>query len=387
MMPNLTGHAQSMKIIVTVMYAALLLAGNAVAGEAAYSCLRVVRAQAGTPSNPSIALPGGYSLERGSGYEVPSPGEFHAFIRGPRGNPHVSISWPGVAIAAVIVDDTYLALRGDPGSGSISCQVPVTKSSLRNAWSTFDVFSYPGEDDLLIRVEHNHPARRAGWYLENPWLTGQPRAMVNWIFSARIALRDWRIHQRVGDQGKGSFGILGYESVNPLHIDNPPHWHLIHYLPGDAGTQVPHYYMDGGGRLVSNKVEIIQPTSSSPPTRVFGPEESVIFRDADGSQRYVTAIRSDGGLDLGERDGEWLYSIIPSSRGDFIVSARILRHGQSWAEIATTDDVAYGVLTIRTRMADGTFVADEVHLYDPLTGKPRSRSSNSGPPAYGMTIE
>jgi hypothetical protein len=366
------------------MRAVLLLAVAATAGATeAFACVRVVRVQAGTPSAPVIVLPAGYQLNLAPDHSVAAPGEYHVFISGPSGTAHATITWPGIAIADAIVDDLHLPLGGTPANGSASCDIPVQHPTERDAWSTLDVFSYPSETDLLIRVEHNHPARRAGWYLENPWTPGTARAMNNWIFAARLVLRDWGIHHQVAAAGKGSFAILGYESVNPLHLDYPPHWHLIDYLPGESGSPVPHYYMNDVGALILNKVQVLDQQNVIP-NQILGPGQAMVYTDPDGSTRMATEIRGDGGLDLGPAPGDWLYSIVAGANGDFITSASVLKNGLLFAVVAVADDVARGILTISVTLAQGGQQPDEVHYYDPLTGAPLSSPMVLAALPYGM---
>jgi hypothetical protein len=44
---------------------------------------------------------------------------------------------------------------------------------------------------------------------------------------------------------------MGFDTNNPLgHEDYPPHIHLILRWPNFAGSQAPHYYISGEGRLL-----------------------------------------------------------------------------------------------------------------------------------------
>lgn len=358
--------------------------GWAEAGDA-YACVRVVRAAVGEPSRPAVTLPAGYTLQPGADWDVVAPGEWHGFIAGPRGAARMRLEWPGVAIAAVIVGDRRLPMTGDPGAGSATVDVPVVASTWAATWSTLDVFSYPGEPDLQMRVEHNHPARRAGWYLEQPWSPTRARAMNQWIYAARTVLRDWGLHRAVAAAGAGRMSVLGYECVNPLHIDHPPHWHLIQYwpTPGNAGTLVPHYYFDDRGALVDNKVQTLFPRADQPDFRL-GRGEPMVVRDPGGGVRFATRIRDDGGLDLGPAPGDWRYAIVAGPDGTFVDAARVLKAGALLATVAVTDDVARGLLTVRVTPAGGA-ESIERRSYDPLTGLPRAAApAADAPPVYGM---
>jgi hypothetical protein len=364
----------------TILPIILLACAARVAGaDLAFACIRVVRAQAGDPSAPALTLPAGYRLRTEAGSEVAAPGEYHVFISGPSGTAHVGISWPGIAIASVIEGDAYLPLAGDPANGATSCDVPVRHATMLDAWDTLDVASYLDEPDLAVRVDHNHPARRAGWYAQNPWPAAEARAAVVWTFAARTVLHDWGLPEQVTAAGAGHLSILGFESVNPLHLDYPPHWHLIQYWPGDTGSLIPHYYLDGSGAIASCKVQVLNLTQ---PDRFFSVGDAIVFADPDGGTRFATRIRDDGGLDLGTSPSQWTYAIIPGADGGFTASARILRDGQMFAAVAASDDVATGVTHVLIAFADGRTLPEEQHLYDPLTGV--TRASAASAPAYGV---
>jgi hypothetical protein len=341
----------------------------------AYSCIRIVREEPGTPGKPKITLPPGYALETGGNYEVASPGEYYVFLKGPKGAAKgVAIEWPGVKVRAVIHERAALALRAE--GGKVLCDVPVSAASLRAAWGTLAVWSDLNEKDLPIRVEHNSPDRRAGKYAEGLWVDGQVRACVNFLMAARQIMRDWGLHLRIAAEKKGGISLMGSETNNPLHGDWPSHWHLIYYWPGPtgrpnveaAGSCVPHFYMDDKGRVTSNNYGVFGRPESA---RKAGPRDPVVYKDPEGRPVMAIDIRPDGGVDIGPDAGQWTYSIVPGGDdGSFVDSVRVLRKGEPWIRVAARDDTAKGVLSIRIEPLDGKGQAQaETYRYDPLTGR------------------
>jgi len=148
-------------------------------GTVSYACIRVVRKEPGTPSVPKIALPAGYSLVTKGSYSAASRAEYYVFLKGPKSLAKgARIDWPGIEIEAVLHRHDRLKLRR--AGKAVLCDIPVRASSLRAAWGTLEVWSHLSERALPIRIEHNHPDRRAGRYAEGPWVAGQAAACVNY---------------------------------------------------------------------------------------------------------------------------------------------------------------------------------------------------------------
>ncbi|MGB2822838.1 MAG: hypothetical protein WBF17_17785, partial [Phycisphaerae bacterium] len=235
-------------------------------------------------------------------------------------------------------------------------------------------WSHLSERALPIRIEHNHPDRRAGRYAEGPWVAGEAAACINYLIACRQILRDWGLHRRIQAEKLGNLSLMGFESNNPLHGDWPAHWHLIYYWPPPAepgkdrylGSQVPHFYMDECGRTTSNSIHVFGGKG-----RVAKAGDPMIFTDPNGKVRFAIDIRGDGGVDIGPAAGEWTYSIVPGDKeGRFTESVRVLRRGKEWVRVAARDDTAAGVMTIRVEPLDGAGKPlVETHRYDTLTGR------------------
>jgi len=350
--------------------------GRTVQTEPAYACIRVVRSQPGKPASPTLVLPEGYSPVEARNHTVASPGEWYAFIQGPKGVARgVRIAWRDVPIQAVILGHERLPLRRE--GDAVLCDVAVQAPSARAAWGTLAIWSSLGEKHLPIRIEHNHPARRAGRYADGPWVEGQARACVNYLIACRQILRDWGLHHRIAEAKLGQISLMGSETNNPLHGDYPSHWHLIYYLPASGGqpmhsspgSQVPHFYMDERGRTVSNNIMVF---GQSQRNRVAGPRDPMVYTDPTGAVRLAIDIRPDGGVDMGPAPGDWTYSIRAGDEERFDKSVLVWRGGKAWIRVTASDDTASGVLTLRVGPADGGEpLLTETHRYDPLTGRPR----------------
>nr|MBA3687177.1 hypothetical protein [Planctomycetota bacterium] len=258
----------------------------------------------------------------------------------------------------------------------VRCAVALDAPSARAAWPTLEIHSHLDEADLPIRIEHNHPDRRAGWFLERPWVDGAARATVNWILAARTMLHDWGIHHRLAAARTGRIQLMGFESNNPLHLDSPPHWHLIHYLPGADGTithdapgsQVPHFYLDERGRIVANAEYIMAMPERC---RRLGPGEAMRFAQRDGAPLFSLVISAGGGLRVLGAHGQPLYELIGAeSDGDARNAVSIRRGSESapFAVVRAIDDTSQGELRLQVARADG-HSSDECWRYDPLIGR------------------
>jgi hypothetical protein len=343
------------------------------ATDTAYSCIRVVRADPGFPSVPTMSLPAGYSLVSYADYACASEAEYCIFLQGPLGTATgVRITWPNVPISAVIWNGTRLTIRPVSSSADIACDVPVQAAILRDAWTTFDLSSYFNETDLDVRIEHNSQYRRAGWYADNHWVVGQAHAAVNYQFACRQIMRDWGVHHQIAAANAGKMSILGFESWDPIHFDYPPHFHLIMYLPtaNNAGTKVPHFYMDALGRIYADKVQVLGHPELGDQYSYVG--QPVTYVDTTSHVWMAATIRGDGGLDLGPDASTVSYSMVPDdATNGSVVAVRILKGGAPWARVTTLDDPLAGILTVRVDFSDGVTASQaSTSYYDPLTGRP-----------------
>jgi hypothetical protein len=326
-----------------------------------------VRAAPGEPQTPAIELPPGCRFcEPAQTYSFASPGEYCTFFQGQTRAARIRIRWPGVPVLAVVHRHERLPLTRH--GELVETDVPLSSATLRDAWDTLEVWSHLDEKHLPLRIEHNHPDRRAGYYYQNPWVGEQARACINYLIASREILHDWGLHHAIADAGLGTISLMGFESNNPLHGDAPPHWHWIYYWPTEAGSQVPHLYIGPQGRTLSNNVWVFAREDLK---RTAGPDDPMIFRDPSGKEWFAIDIRRDGGVNIEPSFGCRPYAIVAGPDGRFDNSVIVRRDGRDWLEVSAGDDTATGRLSLHLRDVSSGSATSQTHLYDPLTGTPR----------------
>jgi hypothetical protein len=206
-------------------------------------------------------------------------------------------------------------------------------------------------------VAHNDPDRATGAWTAGGFPDGAARAVVSFTAAADTILRDAGLAAAAGARGH-FFQLEGFETNNPLHPDNPPHWHLSYY-PG-ATTQarpatIPHYWVDARGRTFYNGQDV----TNQGRTR-YHQGDAAPIRDGAGTLILTTRIRTDGGLDVLVPNGP-AYAITAPS-GDYTGPVGVLRNGSHWRTITTDDRFAEGILRVDTG-AERT-----EYEYDSLTG-------------------
>ena len=338
------------------------------AGAEAYGAFRLVRETPGTPAEPEISLPDGYQVVDGSEHSVASRAEYYTFIVGqpaPEGI-RVEVRWPGVKVAAVINGDEHLAMEPDGDDpDAFGFTLPVDASSVGGTQSTLQIWSHlntqPGID---WRIEHNDPDRVAGPWLEVDWPAGQVAAVVHYLVASEAILIDSGVAEVAADKGH-FYALMGFETNNTLHPDNPPHWHLAYYAGSDfsAPAYLPHFWFDEEGRNFYNGQDV----TGQGRTEYRAGDPAPMYDFADNLVLTQT-IRSDGGLDIDPPDGP-RYSIVPGSDGTFVQELVVVRDGQDWLRIATVDRVREGVMQFDVEdLTDGNGSEQIEYHYDRLTG-------------------
>jgi len=349
---------------------ALALPGRAAAQEIAYSAFRVVRARPGEPSRPEITLPAGYEFVPGDKHSVASRAEYYTFVRGPKtaAGIEVRVSWPGVPVRAVVHQDTRLRL--DHATGAFV--LPMTLPTIDANQPTIQVWSHPDvSPGMNWRIEHNDPDRAAGPWTTVPWPAGQVRSVLHQLVAAHAILRDSGMVARAAALGH-RFVLMGMETNNTLHPDNPPHWHISYNSGPDfrSPTHNPHYWFDADGRNYYNGMDV---TGLGRLKYYVGDPAPVydFVGDANGGRGGLVGtftIRADGGLDIAPPDGPG-YAIAAGRDGSLVDEVTVLRAGEPWLRVSTEDRVRVGVLTINvTGLHDRTESRCQVLRYDPLTG-------------------
>lgn len=351
------------------------LADPARVEETAYGAFRVVRARPGEPARPAITLPAGYDVMPGERYSVASRAEYYTFIQGPHraDGIEVTVEWPGVPVRAVIHQERRLKVRRDPDNGHrFSFTLPMVEPSIDANQPTIQVWSYPdGSPGISWRIEHNHPDRAAGPWTEVPWPGGEARSVVHQLVATHLIWRASGMVERAAEKGH-RFVLMGFETNNTLHTDNPPHWHIAYNSGPDFGspTHNPHFWLDSDGRTFYNGMDVTGlgrlPHYVGEPAPVYD-----FIGDGNGGRGNLVVtftIREDGGLDIAPADGP-PYAIAAGRSGTLLEEVTVFRSGAPWLRVATTDRVDAGRLLITvTGLADPTESSTTVLAYDPLTG-------------------
>lgn len=339
------------------------------AAAAAYAGFRLVADVPGEPSTPEVVLPPGYAPVPGAQYTAASRAEFLQFVQGPpaAGGIPVSVRWPGRRIATVIAGERRLALTPDPADPyRVGFRLPVVRTSAAADSPTVQVWSHLSAPatGLYWHVEHNDPDRAAGYWARVAWPAVQTAAVVSYMAAAEAVLRDSGLIAQARER-RHFFALMGFETNNPLHQDNPPHWHLSYYpgpTMGAARATVPHFWIDAQGRTFYNGQDV--QGGGRTPYRAGQPAPIL---DAAGGLVVTTTIRADGGLDIDPPAGP-RYSIV-SPTGSFGDPLVVERDGLPWRSVRTSDDVREGRLYSAIRGFERRPVAEvRTRRYDPLTG-------------------
>ncbi|MFL6119632.1 hypothetical protein [Actinophytocola sp.] len=350
---------------------ALALPGTAAAQQLAYAAFRVVRVRPGDPAQPRITLPAGYEILPGANYSVASRAEYYTFVRGPKADGiEVGVDWPGVPVRAVVHQDTRLDLRRH--RGGVSFTLPMTQSSADAYQPTLQVWSTPDAGaGMYVSIEHNDPDRVAGPWASVAWPEGETRSVVHQLVATQAILLDSGLPAVAAAKGH-RFAVMGFETNNTLHADNPPHWH-ISYNSGpnfDARTHNPHLWLNTEGGTFYNGMDVTGLGRLKYHVGDPAPIYDFIGDANDGRGNLVVTItiREDGGLDFQTPQGQ-TYAIAAGRGGNLLDEVTVLRGGQPWLRVATRDLVKLGILIVRVDgLRDRHESRYEIVRYDPLTG-------------------
>jgi hypothetical protein len=367
-----------------ILAAVLAVAGVALtpaAGNSAeplsYAGFRIVRAVPGEPSTPEITLPDGYAFVPGDKFHVASRAEYYSFVQGPRnadGIP-VTVRWPGERISDVVWRDNRLAFQRPPGDPyTVTFTLPVTATTTNAEQPTIQVWSQmktvPG---MAWRIEHNDPDRVAGPWTTVPWPAGQVKSVISYLVGAEAILKDSGLAATAAAKGHHWY-LMGFETNNTLHPDNPPHWHMTYYAGPNTSSRayLPHFWFDGDGKNFYNGMDV----SGQGRLKYYAGDPSPMY-DFAGNLVATTMIREDGGLDITPPDGP-TYSMTPGRDGTFTKEINVIRDGRPWLRVQGWDEVRTGIMVFTVidlqRPRDSRV---EVHRYDRLTGVLQSSHSSS----------
>ncbi len=241
-----------------------------------------------------------------------------------------------------------------------------------------EVATHIVEPGMVLRFEHADPARRAGAYATGRFPVVERRAADVLEFAQRDVVRTLGIGEEVARNGSGAIQIMGFDTNAPHgHVDAPPHVHMHLRWPGDAGTQIGHYYLTSGGLLSHNVVGI---KGSTAPDRRYARGERFVTVAPDGRPVYTHRITGQGWLEIGSAAGSACL-IRPLQGTSFAGGAIVACAGRPDRRITVTDDRDVGILTVATDEIVETFRydADSGALRDPVAPPPSSPSVATRP--------
>lgn len=296
--------------------------------------------------------------------------------------PRVAVAAPGVEPTRVIVGKTDVAFE----RAGETVLFEVVRDT-RNAMLIDQVLPDP-EGGVPIHVYHNWAIRQDGPYRGKPYPETETRAVLNYLVAAREALK---LMGSMGprDQRRfdGDVTLMSFEVACARgHNDAPPHVHIMLWVPGYVGSEIPHFYMDAAGKMVRNRFDIIGDAAGSHPERAplverkrdragdYGPGRACRLLDLEGRTALELTITPEGGLLVGRGDGETPYLLVGDSVGAG-QAVLVRRGGEVLARARVVDDASRGIMSVEIdrpgRTGEGRTLKQALR-YDPFTGLGRT---------------
>lgn len=238
------------------------------------------------------------------------------------------------------------------------------------------------EGGLPIHIYHNWLLRQDGQYRGKPCPEVEVRAVLNYLVAVREALK------RMGGEKPyaGNITLMSFEvACARAHNDYPPHVHIMLWVPGYVGGEIPHFYMDSEGRIVRNQFDILGDEAGKFPDLAaviaekkrrsgeYGPGKPCRLLDLSGRLALELTITPDGGLLLssGQREPYLLTGDVGGP-----AEAVLVKQGDQALLRARVDDGAERGETQVTveHLRDGKVarVLRQTLRYDPFTGLDRA---------------
>lgn len=260
---------------------------------------------------------------------------------------------PGDAARAFVNDQELALTRAADGTLTLELPPLAEDAVWAGAFATEIV-----ETGVTLRMEHGDPVRRAGAYAKGRFPEAERRAADNLTFAQREAIRRLGIGEYVAREGIGQIMLMGFDTNFPAaHTDAPPHVHMHLRWANNIGTQISHFYLDEKGLLTENRVGI---RGMGWPGQTIGRSKPFATIDRTGRAVYTHIITADGGLVIAGQDGASCL-LAPAGSG-FHLGVDLRCDGTAPVRISVTDDMAKGIVTVRT----GALV--ETLRYDRQTG-------------------
>ena len=295
--------------------------------------------------------------------------------------PRVAVTAPGIVPVRVIVgkQDVPFTRQGDTVTFTLV-------RDTRNAMLLNQVLPDP-EGGLPIHIYHNWLIRQGGPFRGKPVPEAEVKAVLNYLVAAREALK---LMGGTGPKDRkpftGDITLMGFEVACARgHHDYPPHVHIMLWVPGYVGGEVPHFYMDAAGKIVRNRFDILGDADGKFPERAsiiaekrkrsgeYGPGKPCRLCDLEGRLALELTITPEGGLLLSRGQGD-PYRLVGDTKGpgDAVL---VRQAGKTLVRVRVADDAERGETSVTVEhTADGAGrVRRQTLLYDPYTGLGRQR--------------
>ncbi len=296
--------------------------------------------------------------------------------------PRVAVVAPGAAPSRVIVgkQDVRFQHQGDTITFTLV-------RDTRNAMLLNQVLP-DTEGGLPIHIYHNWLIRQDGPFRGKPPLEVEAKAVLNYLVAAREALKLMGgTGPKDGKSYDGEITLMGFEVACARgHRDDPPHVHIMLYVPGYVGGEVPHFYMDATGKIVRNRFDILGDQGGKFPERAkiiaekrrrsgdYSPGKSCRLEDLEGRLALELKIASEGGLLLTRGQGQ-PYLLIGDRNGPG-EAVLVKQGGKTLVRTHVEDDAEQGETRVTVEhLASGGVVrvVRQSLSYDPYTGLPPRR--------------
>lgn len=268
----------------------------------------------------------------------------------------------------------------------------------RNAMLLNQVLPDP-EGGLPIHIYHNWLIRQDGQYRGLSVPEVEVRAVLNYLVAAREALKLMAAsNAKKGFQG--DITLMSFEVACARgHNDHPPHVHIMLWVPGYVGGEIPHFYMDAAGRIVRNQFDILGDEAGKFPDRksileqkrkrsgAYGPGKPCGLHDLENRLALELTITAEGGLLL--RQGSQSCLLIGDNRGPG-EAVLVVRDGKPVVRAQVLDDAEHGQTRVTVEHLQDSRTVRTLRQtldYDPFTGlapaPAKSKTSQAWPQFRG----
>lgn len=256
----------------------------------------------------------------------------------------------------------------------------------RNAMLLTQMLTDP-EGGRPIYIYHNWLIRQDGQYHGKPAPEVEVQAVLNYLVAAREALKlAGKTVTGSATPFQGDVTLMSFEvACARAHNDYPPHVHIMLWVPGYVGGEVPHFYMDAAGKMVRNSFAILGDEGGKFPERAailaekrkrigdYGPGKPCRLYDLEGRLALELTITAEGGLLLTQGAGQ-PYLLIGDAKGPG-EAVLVKQDDKALVRARVRDDAQQGEMTVAVEhLRDGRTerTVRQTLRYDPFTGLDRT---------------